>query len=479
VSGVDAVVVGSGPNGLVGALRLAGAGRRVLLLEAADRVGGGLRTEELTLPGFHHDVCATVVPLALASPAFRALDVPGVEYRHPPIPAAHPLDGAPAALVLRGEHATAAGFGRDAAAWRATIGATARAGFPLVDTLLAPLDLPPHAPLAAVRYGALGALPATAAARVFRDPAARAALAGMAAHSMLDLGSPVTAGYGMLLAALAHSVGWPVVRGGTQGLADAMVARLRALGGEVVTGCRVGDLDELPRAPVVLLDTSVPDLLRIAGPRLPAGYRRRLERYRPGPGVFKIDYALDAPVPWTDPAVAGAGTVHLGGTLEEVAAAERTVARGGHAERPFVLGVQACVADPSRAPEGRHTFWAYCHVPNGSDVDMTAAIEAQVERFAPGFRDRVLARHVMGPAALEAHNANEVGGDINGGSGDWRQFVSRPVLARNPWRTPLPGVWLCSASTPPGGGVHGMGGWQAAGLALAATGTAAPAARPV
>jgi phytoene dehydrogenase-like protein len=461
----DAVVVGSGPNGLVGALRLAVAGRRVLLVEAEDTLGGGLRTEELTLPGFRHDVCATVVPLALASPAFRALGV-DVEYRHPPVPAAHPLDGRPAALVRRDERATAAGFGRAAGAWRATVGATARAGFPLVDTLLAPLDLPPRAPLAAVRYGAVGALPATVAARLYADPGARAALAGMAAHSMLDLGAPLTAGYGLLLAALAHSVGWPVVRGGTQGLADAMVARLRALGGEVVTGCRVRDLAELPPAPVTLLDVSPRALLGIAGARLPDGYRRRLERYRSGPGVFKIDYALDAPVPWTDPAVAAAGTVHLGGTLEEVAAGERTVVRGGHPERPFVLGVQACVADPSRAPEGKHTFWAYCHVPHGSDVDMTAAIEAQVERFAPGFRERVLARHVMGPAALEAHNANEVGGDINGGAGDWRQFVSRPVLARHPWRTPLPGVYLCSASTPPGGGVHGMGGWQAAGLAL-------------
>lgn len=467
-AGVDAVVVGSGPNGLVGAVRLAEAGRRVLLVEAQDAVGGGLRTEELTLPGFRHDLCATVLPLTLASAAFRALDPTrdGVEFRHPPVPAAHPLDGAPAALVRRDADATAAGFGRDAAAWSATVGATARAGFPLVDTLLSPLDLPPHAPLAAVRYGLLGALPATVTGRLFREPAARAAFAGMAAHSILDLHAPVTAGYGLLIAALAHSVGWPVVRGGTQNLADALAARLRRLGGEIVTGWPVRDLGELPRAPVVLLDLTPRQVLEIAGARLPHGYRRRLERYRYGPGVFKLDYALDAPVPWSDPAVAGAGTVHLGGTFDEVAASERTVARGRHAERPFVLGVQACVADPSRAPAGKHTFWAYCHVPNGSDVDMTAAVEAQIERFAPGFRDRVLARHAMGPAALEAHNANEVGGDINGGAGDWRQFAGRPVLARSPWRTPVPGLYLCSASTPPGGGVHGMGGWRAAGLAL-------------
>ncbi len=463
--GYDAVVVGSGPNGLVGAVRLAEAGRRVLVVEAAGTHGGGLRTEELTLPGFRHDVCATAVPLALASPAFRALG-PGVEFAHPPIPAAHPLDGRPAALVLRDADATAIGFGRDAGRWRASVGATARAGFPLVDTLLAPFDLPPAAPLAALRYGMLGALPATVTGALFREPAARAAFAGMAAHSILDLHAPITAGYGLLIAALAHTVGWPVVRGGSQVLADALVARLRRLGSEVVTGHRVRTLAELPPAPVILLDLTPRQVLEIGRDRLPVRYRRRLERFRYGPGVFKIDYALDGPVPWRDPAVAGAGTVHLGGTLEEVAAGERAVARGGHPARPFVLGVQACVADPTRAPAGKHTFWAYCHVPNGSGVDMTAAIEGQIERFAPGFAERVLARHVMGPAALEAHDANEVGGDIAGGAADLRQFVARPVLSMTPWRTPVPGLYLCSASTPPGGGVHGMGGWAAAGLAL-------------
>jgi phytoene dehydrogenase-like protein len=470
--GFDAVVVGSGPNGLVGAVRLAEAGRRVLLVEAADRPGGGLRTEELTLPGFRHDVCATVLPLALASPAFRALDPTrdGVVFDHPPLPVAHPLDGPRdgpgAALVLRDVEATAVGFGRDAAAWRATVGATARAGFPLVDTLLAPLDLPPRAPLAALRFGAVGAPPAAVTATLFRDPAARAAFAGMAAHSVLDLRSPGTAGFGLLLAALAHSVGWPVVRGGSQCLADGLVARLRRLGGELATGHRVRSLDELPPAGTVLLDLTPRQFLEIARERMPVAYRRRLERFRYGPGVFKVDYALDAPVPWSDPAVAGAGTVHLGGTFAEVAAGEREVAQGRHPARPFVLGVQACVADPTRAPAGKHTFWAYCHVPHGSGTDMTAAMEAQIERFAPGFGERVLARHTMGPAELEAHNANEVGGDIGGGAADWRQFLARPVLSPSPWRTPLPGVHLCSSSTPPGGGVHGMGGWQAAGLAL-------------
>lgn len=468
--GFDAVVVGSGPNGLVGAVRLAEAGLAVLVVEAADRLGGGLRTEELTLPGFHHDVCATALPLAVASPAFRAVDPArdGVEFLHPPVPVAHPLDGGRSALVHRDVDATAAAFGRDATAWRATLGETARAGLPLVDTLLAPLSVP-RAPGALARYGVFGALPATTVAPLFRDPAARAAFGGMAAHAVLDLHAPVTAGYGMLIGALAHSVGWPVVKGGTQRLADGLAARLSGLGAEIVTGQRVRDLAELPPSGITLLDLTPRQLLEIGRGRLPPGYRRRLERFRYGSGVFKLDYALDAPVPWTDPAVARAGTVHIGGTFEEVVASERAVARGGHPDRPFVLGVQACTADPSRAPAGKHTFWAYCHVPNGSGVDMTAAIEDQIERFAPGFRDRVLARHAMCPTALEAHNANEVGGDINGGAGDWRQFVSRPVLGAKPWRTPVPGVYLCSSSTPPGGGVHGMGGWQAAGLALRPT----------
>ncbi len=482
--GFDAVVVGSGPNGLVAAVTMAEAGRRTLLVEASDTLGGGLRTEELTLPGFRHDVCATVLPLALASPAFRALHLEdngglkddGVRWAHPPVAAAHPLDDRDAVLVHRDLDATVAGLGSDGWHWRATVGAAARAGDPLVDSLLAPLDLPPKAPLALARYGALGAWPATWVARAaFRGTRARAAFAGMSAHSILDLRSPITAGYGLLLAALAHHVGWPVVAGGSQTLADALVARLRRCGGEMATGTAVRDLSELPPAGSILLNLTPRQVVAITGDRLPGGYRRSLERFRYGPGVFKLDWALDGPMPWRDPAVAGAATVHLGGTLEEIAAAEHEVARGRHPERPFVLLVQACVADPSRAPAGAHTLWAYCHVPNGSDVDMTAAIEAQIERFAPGFRDRVLARHAMGPAALEAHNANEIGGDIGGGAADLRQFIARPVLSPRPWRTPLPGVYLCSASTPPGAGVHGMGGWQAARLALARRGSAAPA----
>ncbi len=469
--GFDAVVVGAGPNGLVAAVALATQGRRVLLVEAADRVGGALRSEELTLPGFRHDVGATVLPLALASQAFRTLrpEQDGLEWAHPPVPAAHPLDGADAALVYRDVDRTARAFGRDARAWQALIGATARAGQPLVDTLLSPLGVP-RAPLAAMRYGVAGVLPASALARLaFRTDAARAAFAGMAAHSVLSLGQPITAGYGMLLTALAHSVGWPVVRGGSQVLADVLAARLVRLGGEIQTGHRVGDLAELPPAQSIVLDLTPRQVLEIAGDRLPRPYRERLARFRYGPGVFKVDWALDAPVPWRDARVGEAGTVHLGGTLDEIAASERTIVKGRQATRPYVLCVQPTVADPSRAPSGKHVLWAYCHVPNGSDLDMTGAIEAQIERFAPGFAERVLARHVMPPKALEAFDANLVGGDIGGGAADLRQFVRRPVLSVHPWATPTPGLYLCSSSTPPGGGVHGMGGWQAARLVLKAT----------
>lgn len=466
--GFDAVVVGSGPNGLTGALALAEAGARVLVLEAAPTAGGGLRTEELTLPGFRHDVCATVLPLALASPALRALPLAdeGLRWAHPPVPLAHPLDGLPAALLQRDMARTDADLGV-ASGWRRLLGPLAADGDRLAADVLAPLDLPPAAPLALARFGLRGLWPATAVGRwALRGDRPRALLAGLAAHSMLDLHAPITTGYGLMLGALAHRVGWPVAVGGSQSLADALVARLRRRGGTVVTGSPVTSLAELPPARAVLLDLTPRQVLAVAGALLPPGYARALARYRYGPGVFKIDWALDGPVPWRDPSVARAATVHLGGTFAEVVAAERTVARGGHPTRPFVLFVQACVADPSRAPAGGHTGWAYCHVPLGSTVDMTDAIEVQVERFAPGFRDRVLARRTMGPKDLEAHNANVVGGDIGGGTADLRQLVARPVLSRRPWETPLPGVYLCSAATMPGAGVHGMAGLHAARLAL-------------
>ena len=330
----------------------------------------------------------------------------------------------------------------------------------------------PGAPLALAWYGALGMQPASGLARAaFRGERGRAVLAGMAAHSMLDLRSPITGGYGLLLAALAHQVGWPLVRGGSQRLADALVARLRSLGGTAVSGRCVRSLDEIPAARTILLDMTPRQILALCGSRLPPRYARRLAAYRYGPGVFKLDWALSGPVPWRDPAVGRAGTVHLGGTLGEIAAAEASVAAGRHPARPYVLAVQPCAADPSRAPAGRHVLWAYCHVPNGSTLDMTGAIEDQVERFAPGFRDLVLARHVMSTADLERHNPNLVGGDIGGGSAALSQFLRRPRYSLQPWATPLPGVYICSAATPPGAGVHGMGGYQAARAALSRRGT--------
>lgn len=469
--GFDAVVVGSGPNGLIGAVTLAEAGLRVLLLEGASEFGGGLRSAALTLDGFSHDMCATVLPLTLASAAFRNLALP-VEWSFPPVQAAHPLDGQDAVLVYRNVAETAAGLGssRDAVAWRESAGAVARGGSGLVDSLLSPLSVP-RAPLRLARYGAAGVLPATVLARaLFGGERARALLAGMAAHSMVDLRQPITGGYGLLLAGLAHQVGWPLLRGGSGRLAAALVGRLRSLGGVAESGHLVRDLSDVPRARVVLLDLTPRQVLAVCGGRLPAGYARRLRRFRYGPGVFKLDWALSGPVPWKDPAVAFAGTVHLGGTLAEIAAGEAAASAGRHPERPYVLAVQPCAADPSRAPAGKHVLWAYCHVPNGSTADMTTAVEDQIERFAPGFRDLILARVTHDTAAMERHNPNLVGGDIGGGAATLPQFIKRPVLSPHPWATPLPGVYLCSASTPPGAGAHGMGGYHAARLALSRLG---------
>ena len=469
---VNTVVVGSGPNGLVAAIRLAEAGQRVVVLEAANQIGGGLRTEELTLPGFRHDVCSSVHPLALASPAFRALDLSreGVKFAHPAAAFGHPVDERSAGVVYRDLDRTVAELGRDGAAWGRVVGGVSRGGQRLVDGLLSPLDLPPKAPLALAAYGSVGVWPERWVGRaVFREEPARALLAGLAAHSMLSLTSLTTAGFGMLLGGLAHSVGWPVAVGGSQSIADALVARLRSLGGEVVTGHRVTSVTDLLKASNVVLDLTPRQVTEVAREVLPTGYRKRLEAFRYGPGVFKVDWALDGSVPWGDERLTGAGTVHVCGTAADVALSEKLTAAGDHPERPYVLFVQASTADSSRAPAGKHTGWAYCHVPNGSRVDMTDRIEAQIERFAPGFKDRILARHTMDTAALEAHNANEVGGDIAGGASDWRQFIARPVLSRSPWVTPVPGLYMCSSSTPPGGGVHGMSGWHAAAQVLART----------
>ena len=461
---LDAVVVGSGPNGLSAAIELAQAGRSVRVVEAAETVGGGTRSAELTLPGFVHDVCSTVHALAVGSPFLRRLPLP--ELVHPPAPLAHPLDDGSAVVLERSLEATAAGLDEgDGDAWLRLLGPFVDHADALLDDTLGPLRAPRH-PLLLARFGLAGLRSADGLARsVFRGERARALFAGLAAHSMLPLTAPVSASFGLVLAVLGHACGWPVVRGGSGGLADALAGHLRSLGGEIETGRRVSSLGDLPPARVALLDVTPKQLLEIAGERLPGRYARRLAGYRYGPGAFKLDYALDGPVPWRASQCARAATVHLGGTLDQIAASEASV---GH-ERPYVLLVQASLFDETRVPEGKHTVWAYCHVPNGWAGDATEAVERQIERFAPGFRDRVLARVAHSPADLERYDENYVGGDINGGRQDALQLFGRPVPRLVPYSTPVPGLYLCSSSTPPGGGVHGMCGFHAARAALART----------
>jgi phytoene dehydrogenase-like protein len=410
-----------------------------------------------------HDTCSTVHSLALASPFLRRLPLDLV---HPGVPLAHPLDDGTAVILHRSVDRTASELGDDADAYRRLLGPLVRDSDALFRELLGPLR-PPRHPLTLARFGLSGIRSARALARSrFEGERARALLAGCSAHSFLSLRAPVSAAFGLVLAVGAHAVGWPVARGGSRRLTEALVAELRSAGGEVETGRRVESLDELGDASPVLLDVTPRQLAGIAGTRLPDGYRRRLSRYRYGPGIFKLDWALDGPIPWTAPAAARAGTVHLGGTFDEIAASEEAAVRGQHHDRPFVLLVQPSLFDPTRAPAGRHTAWAYCHVPSGSTRDMTDAIEAQVERFAPGFRDLVAARSAMDSAEVERRNPNYVGGDIIGGVQDLRQHFTRPVARPVPYSTPVPGLFICSSSTPPGGGVHGMCGYWAARAAL-------------
>lgn len=462
---VDAVVVGAGPNGLVAAVTLAQQGWSVLVVEAADRPGGGTRTAELMQPGVLHDICSAIHPLGLASPVMRSLPLGdhGLEWVQPEVPVAHVLDGGRAAFLHRSIEETADGLGVDGETYARLLGPLVAAGLDLTDGLLAPLTIPPAHPLTLARYGLHGIRSADALARRrFQGDAAQALFAGLAAHAILPLDAASTAGYGLMLGVLGHLVGWPLARGGSESIARALVSLLTSLGGRVECDRRVSSLTELPPSRVVLLDVTPRQVLAITDGRLPPRYRRTLERFRYGPGVCKVDWILDGPIPWSDPRVATAGTVHVGGTLAEVAASESEVGRGRHADRPFVLVAQQSMFDPTRAPVGTQTGWAYCHVPNGSTIDMTERIEAQIERFAPGFRDRIVDRRTMGPAAMERHDANYIGGDINGGLADLRQFVARPRFGLHPWKTPLDGVYLCSSSTPPGGGVHGMCGYLAA-----------------
>ncbi len=471
----DAVVVGSGPNGLAAALILARAGMSVDVYEGSGTPGGGCRTEELTLPGFRHDVCSAVHPLAAASPFLRGAGLAerGVRLRAPRVAFAHPLDGGRAGTVVSSVEETAERLGVDAAPYRRLFAPLVRDAGLIVPAVLAPLRSVPADPVAMARFALTGILPVRRLARRFETEEARALLAGVAAHSMLPLTAPLSGAYGLLLTTLAHAVGWPVVEGGSARIVDALVEELTSAGGRVMTGHRVRSLDELPGARAVLLDVSPRQLIGLAGDRLPGRYRRAFARFGYGPGVCKVDWALAGPVPWAAGACREAATLHLGGTLEEVAASESDVAAGRHPERPYCIVVQPGTVDPTRAPAGRHTLWAYCHVPSGSTLDMTERMESQIERFAPGFRDLVLGRATVTAAQAERHNPNYIGGDINGGAATLRQTIGRPTFGWNPYRTGMRGVYLCSASTPPGGGVHGMCGDGAARTALADLGIAA------
>ena len=464
----DAVVVGAGPNGLSAAIELARNGRSVCVLEAEDQIGGGARSGELTLPGFVHDLGSAIHPLGFASPFFRSLPLAehGLEWVHPPAPLAHPFDDGPAVILERSVEETADALGPDAKAYRRLMRGISTDVERIITTLLGKPNLIRH-PMALSSSALRAPRPARAFAEsYFQSEKAKGLFAGNAAHSFLPMEERPSAMFGLVLGALGHAVGWPLPKGGSQKIADALASYLRSLGGGIHTSVRVRSLDDVPRARTVLFDVTPRQLLDIAGEHFTPSYSKALRRYRYGPGVFKMDFALDGKIPWRDEECLRAGTVHLGGTLEEISTGEAAVARGDHPERPFILLAQQSLFDETRAPDGKHAVWAYCHVPNGSTFDMTGRIEAQIERFAPGFRDRILAKNTMTTIDLESWNANLVGGDINGGLMNLRQFVARPVARANPYSTSAPGLYLCSSSTPPGGAVHGLCGFMAARSAL-------------
>jgi phytoene dehydrogenase-like protein len=463
----DAVVVGAGPNGLAAAITLQREGLSVLLLEAKATFGGGLRTAELTLPGFKHDICSAIHPMAALSPFFAGLPLQdfGLQYIYPPLAAAHPFDDGTAAVLDHSVRETARLLGDDGNAYLQLIEPVIKDWPNMVNDLLGPLHFPAY-PLAMAQFGLKALAPATTLAKRFSTRSARGLWAGMAAHSIQPLSNIATSAIGLVLLTAAHIKGWPLPSGGSQQIANALAAYFVSLGGKIETNTTVRSLQQLPSSHAVLFDVTPKQLLQIAGHRFSSLYTWQLNRYRYGMGVFKIDWALDDPIPFTAEACKQAGTVHIGNTLEEITAAEEAAWQGRPVDKPFVLLAQQSNFDHSRAPAGKYTAWAYCHVPNGSTTDMTHAIEQQVERFAPGFRDRILGRHVMNTAQLESYNANYIGGDINGGVIDVGQLFTRPALRWSPYRTSAKGIYICSSSTPPGGGVHGMCGYHAAKRAL-------------
>ena len=468
----DTIVVGSGPNGLAAAITLAQAGHSVLVLEAKDTIGGGCRTQELTLPGFQHDVCAAIHSTGRLSPIFANLPLEkfGLEWIHSPADIAHPFDDGTAVIARRSIEETADCLGVDSEAYCRLMTPFARQYKEILLDVFAGFHIPPHHPFTAVKFGIPSLLSAqTLAHRRFKGPKARGFFAGMAGHAVLPMDTIATSGVGLMFLILVHSVGWPLARGGSQKIVDALASYLQALGGEIHTNCEIQRYEDLPPTRCILFDTTPWQMAKIMGERLPAGYQRKIEGFRHGPGVYKLDIALDGPIPWKAEGVAQAATVHLGGSLEEIAASEKAVWHNEHPEKPYILLAQQSLFDNSRAPEGKHTVWAYCHIPFGSEFDMTERIEAQIERFAPGFRDLILARHVHNPSSMEKYNPNYIGGDITGGSMDLRQMFTRPTIST--YRTPVKGVYLCSSSTPPGPGVHGMCGYNAAQAVLKDTGS--------
>lgn len=464
----DAVVVGSGPNGLSAAITLQEAGLSVLVLEGKDTIGGGLRTKSLTLPGFHHDVCSAIHPLAIASPFFRKLPLRehGLEFVFPTFAAAHPLDDGQVVAVDSSIENTARFLGKDKASYQRWMKAVVENVDAALDDILGPLSIP-SSPLAMAAFGLKALQPANFfSRRYFTDPKSKAMWAGMAAHSMLPLSKPATSAIGLVLLASAHSKGWPIPKGGSQAIATALASYFTSLGGKIEVNTYINAMSQLPSTHAVLFDTSPRQMLSIAGQQFSSFYRWQLNRYKYGMGVFKIDWALESPIPFTAPEARMAGTVHVGGTAEEINVSEQSAWRGEHAEKPFVLLAQPSVFDSTRCPDNKHVAWAYCHVPSGSHKDMTAVIENQVERFAPGFRETILTRHTMNAQEMEEYNPNYIGGDINGGAITISQLFTRPALRSSLYKTSAKGLYICSSSTPPGGGVHGMCGYHAAKRAL-------------